>query len=134
MYQKEVAQKILPADPRNSMNSLHVLCRSQFDLSHVCYVPPGAFIPPPKVDSQVLNFKRKNNADITLEDLKNFEQFLRLIFANKRKQLGGILKNSWGSELTEKRLQLAQLNGQIRSETLSYFQVLELFKTLNLQK
>ena len=72
MYQKEVAQKILPNDLRNAMGSLHVLMQTQFDLSHVVYAPPGAFIPPPKVDSQVLNFKRKTTPLISLSDIDNF--------------------------------------------------------------
>src|SRR5690606_15493279 len=67
MYQKEVAQKILPNDPRNAMGSLHAMCLSQFELKHVVYAPPGAFVPPPKVDSQVLGFKRKEHPDIPLE-------------------------------------------------------------------
>lgn len=128
MYQKEVAQKILPNDPRNAMGSLHVLCRSQFELKHVVYAPPGAFVPPPKVDSQVLSFKRKVNPDIPLRDVDSFEKYLRLVFSQRRKQLGGILKNEWGTELTQERLQASNLSPQVRAEALSYEDVIKLFK------
>lgn len=128
MYQKEVAQKILPNDPRNAMGSLHALCRSQFELKHVVYAPPGAFVPPPKVDSQVLGFKRKANPDIPLEDVDRFEKYLRLVFSQRRKQLGGILKNEWGAELTQKRLETSGLDPQVRAEALSYEDVIKLFK------
>jgi 16S rRNA (adenine1518-N6/adenine1519-N6)-dimethyltransferase len=128
MYQKEVAQKILPNDPRNAMGSLHALTLSQFELKHVVYAPPGAFVPPPKVDSQVLAFKRKENPDITLEDIDAFEKYLRLIFSQKRKQLGGILKNQWGLEETQKKLEIAQIDSKIRAEALSWAQVLKLFR------
>src|SRR5665647_728814 len=67
MYQKEVAEKILPKDLRNSMGSLHVLNLTQFEISHVVNAPPGAFLPPPKVDSQVLQFKRREIPLIGLE-------------------------------------------------------------------
>ncbi|MGE3608507.1 MAG: 16S rRNA (adenine(1518)-N(6)/adenine(1519)-N(6))-dimethyltransferase RsmA [Bacteriovoracaceae bacterium] len=127
MYQKEVAQKILPNDPRNAMGSLHVMCKSQFDLSHVVYAPPGAFVPPPKVDSQVLGFKRRPTPDISLEQIDEFESFLRLVFGQRRKQLGGILKNDWGAEAASARLEKAGLNPQIRAEALTYQQVLKLF-------
>ncbi len=127
MYQKEVAQKILPNDPRNAMGSLHALCRSQFDLKHVVYAPPGAFVPPPKVDSQVLGLKRKVNPDIPLEDVDRFEKYLRLVFSQRRKQLGGILKNEWGAELTQKRLEASELSPQIRAEALTYEDVIKLF-------
>src|SRR5690606_14487389 len=64
MYQKEVADKILPKDIKNSMNSLHVMYKGQFELKHVVHDPPGAFVPPPKVDSTVLHFSRKETPDI----------------------------------------------------------------------
>src|SRR5690606_31558120 len=98
MYQKEVAEKILPKDPRNAMGSLHALTVSQFDVSHVVHAPPGAFVPPPKVDSLVLNFRRKEVPLVPLERVDVFEEFLRLVFAQRRKQLGGILKKEWGDK------------------------------------
>lgn len=128
MYQKEVAQKILPNDPRNAMGSLHALCRSQFELKHVVYAPPGAFVPPPKVDSQVLGFKRRQNPDIPLGEVDHFEKYLRLVFSQRRKQLGGILKNEWGAELTQERLEAAKLSPQVRAEALTYEDVIKLFK------
>lgn len=127
MYQKEVAQKILPNDPRNAMGSLHAMCLSQFELKHVVYAPPGAFVPPPKVDSQVLGFKRKSNPDITLGHIDAFESYLRLVFGQRRKQLGGILKNDWGAEKAQKCLSEAGIDPQVRAEALSYQQVLKLF-------
>ena len=127
MYQKEVAQKILPNDPRNAMGSLHAMCLSQFELSHVVYAPPGAFVPPPKVDSQVLGFKRKASSDIPLSQIDSFESYLRLAFGQRRKQLGGILKNDWGAEKTQTALETAGISPQIRAEALSYAEVLKLF-------
>ncbi len=129
MYQKEVAQKILPNDPRNAMGSLHAMCLSQFELKHVVYAPPGAFIPPPKVDSQVLGFKRKAQSDIPLSEIDKFEKYLRLVFGQRRKQLGGILKNDWGAEVALKRMAEAGLDPQIRAEAISYQDVLRLFRT-----
>lgn len=129
MYQKEVAQKILPNDPRNAMGSLHAMCLSQFELKHVVYAPPGAFVPAPKVDSQVLGFKRKLNPDIPLSNIDPFEKYLRLAFGQRRKQLGGILKNGWGQDTALRRLASAGIDPQIRAEALSYQDVLQLFRT-----
>ncbi len=131
MYQKEVAQKIVPNDPRNAMGSLYAMCASQFKLKHVVHAPPGAFVPPPKVDSQVVGFERKGKPDIPLSKIDLFESFLRLAFGQRRKQLGGILKGSWGTELTEKRLSVAGIEKEIRAEALSFDQVLKLFHTLD---
>lgn len=127
MYQKEVAQKILPNDPRNAMGSLHAMCFSQFLLKHVVYAPPGAFVPPPKVDSQVLSFTRRHEPLVPLDQIDRFESFLRLVFSQKRKQLGGILKNEWGAEKTASALEKAGLNPQVRAEALSFEELLKLF-------
>ena len=127
MYQKEVAQKILPNDPRNAMGSLHAMCLSQFHLKHVVYAPPGAFVPPPKVDSQVLSFSRRSSPMIPLDQIDKYESFLRLVFSQKRKQLGGILKNDWGAEKTAAVLEKAGLNPQVRAEALTLDQILKLY-------
>jgi 16S rRNA (adenine1518-N6/adenine1519-N6)-dimethyltransferase len=128
MYQKEVAEKILPKDPRNSMGSLHVLTLTQFDISHVVHAPPGAFIPPPKVDSQVLNFKRKIQNLIPLSAIDHFEAFLRVVFGQRRKQLGGILKKEWGAEKATQCMEASGIPLEIRSEALSFQQVLKLYE------
>lgn len=127
MYQKEVAEKILPKETRNAMGSLHALCLSQFDIKHVVHAPPGAFVPPPKVDSQVLSFSRKEKPLLDLLDIDTFEIYLRLVFAQRRKQLGGILKKEWGQEKTLSCLNAAGLDPQIRAEALTYEQVLKMF-------
>lgn len=127
MYQKEVAEKILPKETRNAMGSLHALCLSQFDIRHAVYAPPGAFVPPPKVDSQVLSFTRKKKPLIDLSDIDTFEVYLRLVFAQRRKQLGGILKKEWGQEKALACLTAAGLDPQIRAEALTYEQVLKMF-------
>lgn len=131
MYQKEVAEKILPKDLRNSMGSLHVLMLTQFDINHVVYAPPGAFVPPPKVDSQVLGFKRKAQPLISLDQIDDFEKYLRLIFGNRRKQLGGILRKDWGPEKTQYAMTEAQLSMEIRAEALTLNQVLKLYEVSN---
>jgi len=128
MYQKEVAEKILPKDTKNSMGSLHALMKTQFELQHVVYAPPGAFVPPPKVDSQVLSFKRSMTPLIDLKMIDHFENYLRLIFGQRRKQLGGILKKEWGAEKALDCLAKTGLNPEIRSEAINLNQVLNLYE------
>jgi 16S rRNA (adenine1518-N6/adenine1519-N6)-dimethyltransferase len=128
MYQKEVAEKIHPKKIQNSMNSLHALCYSQFEIEHVVYAPPGAFVPPPKVESQVLYFKRRNDPLVELKEISLFESFLRITFAQKRKQLGGILKNAYGGEKSTYMLSKAQVQPNLRAESLNFNQILSLFK------
>ncbi len=129
MFQKEVAEKIFTREQKNSMGSLLSMCASQFHVSHIVHAPPGAFVPPPKVDSQVLGFKRREISLIPLNEIDPFEKFLRLAFGQRRKQLGGILKAEWGPELTEKRFREAEIPTTIRAEALTMEQVLKLYST-----
>lgn len=128
MYQKEVADKILPKETKNTMNSLHVMCKTQFDLRHVVHAPPGAFVPPPKVDSTVVHFHRKTNPDVALLEIDVFEKMIRLAFSQRRKQLGGVLKAEWGALLTQEVLKTSSISPQIRSEALSYQEILTLYQ------
>lgn len=128
MYQKEVAEKILPKDPKNAMGSLHALNLSQFEITHNVFAPPGAFIPPPKVDSLVLNFKRRDDPLVPLSQVDQFEHFLRLAFSNRRKQLGGILKKDWGAEKTNSILLKSNLAPEVRAEALTLKQVLTIYE------
>jgi 16S rRNA (adenine1518-N6/adenine1519-N6)-dimethyltransferase len=127
MYQKEVAEKILPKEMRNAMGSLHALTLSQFEINHVVHAPPGAFVPPPKVDSSVLKFKRREKGFIDLPEIDHYETYLRVAFANRRKQLGGILKKEWGSDVAQKSMEAAGLSLEIRAEALTFNQVLNLY-------
>jgi 16S rRNA (adenine1518-N6/adenine1519-N6)-dimethyltransferase len=131
MYQKEVAEKILPRDMRNSMGSLHMMAQSQFHLGHVVHAPPGAFVPPPKVDSQVLKFSRRQTPLVPLDQIDHFEKFLRIMFSNRRKQLGGILKKELGETLTRIILEDSHIGGEIRSEALAIEKVLKLYESFH---
>lgn len=131
MYQKEVAEKIFTREQKNSMGSLLALCSSQFHVNHVVHAPPGAFVPPPKVDSQVLGFKRRETPLVALLEIDRYEKFLRLVFAQRRKQLGGILRSEWG-EKTEEYFREAEIPMMIRAEALTMGQVLKLYSVIRL--
>lgn len=129
MYQKEVAEKIFTREQKNSMGSLLAMCASQFQVGHVVHAPPGAFVPPPKVDSQVLGFKRRDTPLIPLSEIDQYEKFLRSVFGQRRKQLGGILKPLWG-EKTEPCFREAEIPLTIRAEALTMEQVLALYSAM----
>lgn len=128
MYQKEVAEKIFPREQKNSMGSLLAMCVSQFEVRHVVHAPPGAFVPPPKVDSQVLGFKRRETPLIPLSEIDQFEKFLRLVFGQRRKQLGGIVRPVWGAENTETAFRETKISPTIRAEALTLPEVLSLYQ------
>lgn len=136
MMQKEVAEKILPPEnARNSMNSLLCLTQSFFSVNKLVHVPPGAFSPPPKVQSSVLSFARKQMVEATEKEIftskDEFEGFLRKIFAERRKQLGTVLKKHYDKERIQQEFSRLSLDTRQRSETLSLQDVQSLFINLN---
>ena len=131
MFQKEVADKVFPfSTTKNFMGSLHALSLCYFDCELLLKVPPGAFSPPPKVDSAVLTMKRKETPLVPLEEFAVFEKFLRLLFAQKRKQLGGLLKSSFPLEIIESSFSALSIPLTIRAEALTLEQVIALYIAL----
>ncbi|MEE2744940.1 MAG: rRNA adenine dimethyltransferase family protein, partial [Bdellovibrionota bacterium] len=132
MMQKEVAERIFPEGKKalKSMNSLMALCQTFFSVEKLCPVPPGAFLPPPKVNSTVLSFVRKKAPAFSLSDIPKLEAFFQRLFLQKRKQLGKVLKMNFDANKVEKVLQEQNIDPQRRSETLTLDEVHELFKNL----
>ena len=133
MMQKEVAERMFPEGKKalKSMNSLMALCQTFFSIEKLCPVPPGAFLPPPKVDSTVLSFVRKKNPVFSLSAIPRLEVFFRKLFLQKRKQLGKVLKMNFDAKKVEKALQEQNIEPQRRSETLTLSEVHELFRALS---
>lgn len=131
MFQKEVADKVFPfASTKNFMGSLHALTQAYFDCSLLLKVPPGAFAPPPKVDSAVLTMTRKETPLVPMAEFHQFEKFLRLLFSQKRKQLGGLLKSSFPLSLIEESFNSLGIPLTIRAEALTLEQVISLYRML----
>ncbi len=129
MFQKEVADKVFPfSTSKNFMGSLMVMSQTYFDCELLCKVPPGAFSPPPKVDSAVLTMKRKDSPLIPLEEFHQLEKFVRQLFAQKRKQLGGHLKSSYPVEKISQVFNSLNIPLTIRAEALTLHQVLDLYR------
>ncbi len=129
MFQKEVADKVFPfATTKNSMNSLLVLCQNYFECSLLLKVPPGAFLPPPKVDSAVISFKRIKNPRVSIAEFKTLETFVRLVFSQKRKQLLGILKQRFSEEKIKAALSELNIAPTIRAEALNFNQMIDLYR------
>lgn len=133
MMQKEVADKIVPLEKKNTMSSLFALTQTFFSVKRLVAVPPGAFNPPPQVKSTVLSFEKRRHDDIPTEILENplkFEKFLRVLFRERRKQLGSVLKKSYDAERLTEVFTKTGIDTKRRSETLSLPDVFSLFHNL----
>jgi 16S rRNA (adenine1518-N6/adenine1519-N6)-dimethyltransferase len=92
MIQEEVAQKIVSKSGR-SYNSTSIFLQHNFDFELMEKVEPGAFTPPPKVNSRLLYFKPKEK----LQEIPNeveFWKFLKLCFHSPRRTIANNLKQT----------------------------------------
>jgi len=82
LIQKEVADKFSAKAGDKNYSSLAILSQSIAKVKKLFDIPPGAFVPAPKVTSSVILFEK-------FEDSYNeeFAKFLKTAFANPRKTL-----------------------------------------------
>lgn len=132
MFQREVALKIFDfTQSKNAMGSLMALAQTFLDCRLLCQAPPGCFVPPPKVDSTVLSFSRKEKTTIPLEHLEKFERFLRHLFQFKRKQVFKVLKAHYSEDKLNHSFKQLGLEPKQRAESFSLDQVQQLYLLLH---
>lgn len=91
LIQKEVAERIVAKDGKESLLSLSVKGYGTPRIVH--FVKAGAFSPPPKVDSAILAIECiSRERFVSAAHEARFFELLHLAFQSKRKALGGTLK------------------------------------------
>lgn len=123
MYQKEVAEKFLGID---GMCSLFALAQAFFEVQKTLTLKPGAFHPPPKVDSMILTFNRREKSKVALSEFDTYEKFLRNIFAYPRKQLNSVLSKFMPKTWQDNKL-IEEIDLTLRAEKLSWEELLRLY-------
>ena len=92
MFQKEVAQRIAEKEGSKVYGILSVLTQAFYNVEYLFTVPPTVFNPPPKVDSGVIRFIRKENYTLPVDE-KLFFRVVKMAFNQRRKMLRGSLKS-----------------------------------------
>ncbi|NOY26617.1 MAG: ribosomal RNA small subunit methyltransferase A [Oligoflexia bacterium] len=101
MLQREVAERILAPPGDRKRGSLSVAVQARAQVSRVCRVSPGAFRPPPRVDSAVLLILPRPPAQVP----PGLDELLRLSFASPRKTLRNNLRPAWAEDTVPRLLQ-----------------------------
>ena len=91
LVQREVAERLAAAPGTHDWGILSVLLQREADVSIERIVPPGAFLPPPKVESAVLCALFRPPADAVADPVR-FRRLVKAGFAQRRKTLGNALK------------------------------------------
>jgi 16S rRNA (adenine1518-N6/adenine1519-N6)-dimethyltransferase len=115
MFQKEVADRITASPDTSDFGRLSVMCQWKAHVKKLFDLPPGAFIPAPKVSSTVLHLTpRIPREDVSWEAL---ESVTRAAFSQRRKMLRSSLKSF--VPVPQVLLEKAHINPERRAENLT---------------
>jgi 16S rRNA (adenine1518-N6/adenine1519-N6)-dimethyltransferase len=115
MLQKEVVQRMVAEPDTPDYGRLSVMLQYRFDMELAFRVPPGAFTPPPKVDSAVVRMTPLGEARLVAQDEGLFARVVMGAFTQRRKTLRNALRNILEAESFAR----AGIDPGRRGETLS---------------
>jgi len=124
LIQKEVAERITATPGNREFGYLSVECQYMAKAEYLFSVPPGAFRPPPKVDSAVIRLTPRPEA--LCAETAGFLDFASACFRQKRKTL----RNNLSERYSKERLD-ALPAVSMRAEQLGVAELLELYRSLN---
>lgn len=123
LMQKEVADRLVARPGSRDYGYLTVVTQSWAEARFVVNVPPGAFRPPPKVDSAVVHLQALAQVE---PDLEAFLKFAGMAFRQKRKNLRNNLAQAYPAADWENMAERT-----LRAEQLSIPQLRELWRKLS---
>ena len=123
LIQKEVAQRITATPGTRDFGYLSVECQYLAKAEYLFSVPPGAFRPPPRVDSAVIRLTP--HPDVPSAESHAFLDFASACFRQKRKTL----RNNLAERYSKEKLHAMPAVSR-RAEQLSVAELLELYRSL----
>jgi 16S rRNA (adenine1518-N6/adenine1519-N6)-dimethyltransferase len=115
MLQKEVVDRMVAAPGTADYGRLSVMLQYRFAMASMVRVPPGAFTPPPKVDSAVVRMVPLGESRPRARDEQLFANIVGAAFSQRRKTL----RNAARAWVGEEAFARAAIDPGRRGETLS---------------
>ncbi len=97
MLQKEVVERLAATPGSKTYGRLSVMVQYECQVESLFEVPPGAFFPPPKVDSAVVRLVPRATRQPVAADPRHFAQLVNQCFQQRRKTLRNCLKPMLGA-------------------------------------
>lgn len=121
LMQSEVAERILAMPGTRSYGYLTVATQLVCEVEFLCHVPASAFVPPPRVESAAVRFRRRPEIPVDLPSLLNF---VSRAFSHKRKTLRNNLRAFHGERVD------AFPEASLRAEQMTIQQFVDLHERL----
>lgn len=119
MFQKEVADRITASPGTKDYGSLTLAVRYAMDAEILFKIPPGAFSPPPKVDSAVVRLVPLPAPRVNVRDERFLFSLIRAAFGQRRKTLRNALRSIADAEALSAAENACGIDLARRGETLS---------------
>lgn len=122
MFQREVANRIVAEPGESGYGVLSLMAQLHSEVHLAMTLGPGAFVPPPRVHSSVVQFRPLEKTRIEDEGIRRvFKKIVRAAFQMRRKTLANGLKSlGCEKEEVEAILESLGLKAKIRPEKLSF--------------
>ncbi|PVV05614.1 MAG: 16S rRNA (adenine(1518)-N(6)/adenine(1519)-N(6))-dimethyltransferase [gamma proteobacterium symbiont of Ctena orbiculata] len=125
MLQKEVVDRMAAAPGSKTYGRLSVMLQARAEVNSLFNIGPGAFNPPPKVESAFVRLRPSKPSAYRVDDWPLFSKLVSQAFSQRRKTL----RNSLSKILTADTIRAADIDPGSRAEQLS---VAEFVKLANL--
>lgn len=130
MVQKEVADRLAARPGTADYGLLSATAQLYTKIEKLLTLPPGAFSPPPKVQSTVVRLTVSSKLESLQVCEEDFMRFLKASFAQKRKTLWNNLKILYSTESLKRAMGKTRIQPAVRAEALSLEQSAALFRAL----
>ncbi len=115
MLQKEVVERMAAEPGSKTYGRLSVTLQARAEVEYLFHIGPGAFNPPPKVDSAFVRLQPWEKSPYGIENWEVFARVVAQAFSQRRKTL----RNSLKQIISEETIIAAGLEPGIRAEQVS---------------
>lgn len=131
MVQKEVADRLAASPGSRDYGLFSATAQLYGRVEKLFTLPPGAFSPPPKVQSSVVRLIIEPRLESLRVPEAEFISFLKLSFGQKRKTLWNNLKTQYDEERLRAALAKSGVKPAVRAEALPLAKSAALFRALH---
>ena len=127
MLQKEVVDRMAAGPGSKVYGRLSVMLQAYCHVTPLFVVPPGAFRPPPKVDSAVVRVVPRDPAEIGVRNPSKLADVVRAAFGQRRKTL----RNALSTVCDSAHIEAAGLRPDARAEQIGVADFIHLANSLD---